>query len=366
MLKAILASLILMTNAYAGDRAGNGGDVLVCNTRQRPAIQFFDIYEAQSKGFELELNEVSIYSNLKKAIARLAVIDKVNAEEIEKGIEAFANDIMMYERGESRYLQVTTFSNDMLIDIQDTIETTIPRECEIQQLVIHNKSPFWRGKPFTIAKKLWDKLSVKDKSMAVIHEALYIHFSSKGWNDSRFVRHLNSVLNSSAFSIYGLDNYLEDVNINLPSSSHFKVLVPNPFPNKSDLLIQKVSGNYDYVACSLWGDNLVSYFAPMVRCSKIDPLASAPIRRENVAPFAFKNEVIIIHSVVTHFQTIIGYQGIVVDGSMTLVDPYFTSPSSRLAWINSQLKLLESNNPKVIKVFISPSGEMRHPTWRAD
>lgn len=345
MFKVVITALFLISNVYAGDRAGNGGDVLICKSKGRPSIQFFDIYEAHTKGFELDTSAEYLGEGVNKALDRLVQLDPHNGPSIMKGIEPFLNDIQQYENGEARYLQVTQFSDDLLIDIQDTIETTMPEGCEIQQLIIHNKNPFWRTKPFTISKRLWDRLSLHDKTMAVIHEALYVFYSSKGWEDSRFVRHLNAVLNSSFYTIYGMGTYLQDIDINVPknSSFHFSVLGPD---KKASLPIKKDGDRFYRESCTVWENILLIPYYLHLYCMTPEPTL-----------MKFNDQWLIVVSVITRQQEILGYQAFLTEARPEYY-PYSTSPSAQIKWIEDRVERMLKNDPKYPKVFITKEGKI--------
>jgi len=127
ILKLLLINYLLINtvNVLAGQEAGNGGDVVYCETSNGATVELLDIYEAR-------------------------VIHLLNVEPINNGITYidFAKkqiDKLSKWRHQSRYNQRIndfteriTWSSKELVDIPDSFHVSIPKGCVVRQLAINH------------------------------------------------------------------------------------------------------------------------------------------------------------------------------------------------------------------------------------
>ena len=158
-------SLIILFVSHAvlagGSIAGNGGDVVTCPAETgQPSIQMLDYYEYffieqqrvqfgdPSEDFQWKVSHVldwlDIYSPFRAALYR----SRFNI-----------------------FLANTTFVNQDLVDIPDSLHFVMPTGCRIQQLAIqeHTKTPIL----YTIDQRLWSQLDEITKAGLVLHELIY-------------------------------------------------------------------------------------------------------------------------------------------------------------------------------------------------
>lgn len=228
MIQMIFVALLSL-NLWAGDRAGNGGDVIVCKDK----VEMLDSYEARLRGHRIDIKGATLESKVEFLLKRVEEIDPANAILISTNAKTLLYDILDFEKTGKKLQRSTLFTDDNLVDIKDSFETTIPRNCTIEQLIIYKSRPLFKDRYFTISVFHWKKLSTDEKAMAVMHEALYAFFYKRGWSDSRLARNLNGIIASETFKDYSIRDYLQDVQKSSPIQHSFHYLVqpqsPSPF-----------------------------------------------------------------------------------------------------------------------------------------
>ncbi len=170
--------LFLLPLAFAGNRVGNGGNVLVCPGK----IQLLDFYEAgklsatKSKDHKDLLDER--LSNLARAAPKLADQYRRRVKSIMDEIE-FKKDVALSE-------------------VDDSFHAFKPSDpnCKIRQIAIRQDVPVG-DKRFVFDKGLWDKLSEHDRAGLILHEIIYEHFAKLGATDSRKARRMNAYIFST-------------------------------------------------------------------------------------------------------------------------------------------------------------------------
>ena len=85
------------------------------------------------------------------------------------------------------------FTEDVLSDVPDSMEVTIPRGCVKEQLVNQQLPVFPEDKRYTIAKSIWERMDTDQQALTVLHEAWYRLTLDEGANDSRWARYMNGL-----------------------------------------------------------------------------------------------------------------------------------------------------------------------------
>jgi hypothetical protein len=203
--------LLISLNCFAGDRAGNGGDVVVCKTGDtETSVELLDITEARMRDFDFVMNGNTIEEKVFSALNKFRELDLYGSYFVGAIIPGLLNDFLLFDRNPGAQLKTVNFTDYELTDVNDSFEVGLPVNCKIKQLIIFNPLSLKGEKKFYISKKLWKKLDLKNKAAAIIHEALYIYFSGRGWTDSRFARYINHIVNSHQVPEYSITDYLHD------------------------------------------------------------------------------------------------------------------------------------------------------------
>jgi hypothetical protein len=214
---AFIYLVLLSTFSFAGDRAGNGGDVVICGNE----VVTLDYFEASRRDIKIDLPTGNLEEKAFFLLERYRRIDPISAEFAEQTLTELLLDATSYQANKNEFQVWTHFTNDELSDVNDSFELTLPKTCKIKQLIIYNLKAFSFTKKFIINADLWDLLDDNQKALAIFHETLYVQHAMAGWMDSRFSRYLNSILSSDKFAKYSLEAYFSDISLSQNSLEPF-------------------------------------------------------------------------------------------------------------------------------------------------
>jgi len=85
----------------------------------------------------------------------------------------------------------------VLRDIPDSIESFLPADCALEQLVIQSEPDVPGDARYLINDDIWRRLPVEDQVAVILHEIIYREAFPLGHQDSRKVRYFNSWLYSN-------------------------------------------------------------------------------------------------------------------------------------------------------------------------
>jgi hypothetical protein len=201
--------------AHSGG-VGNGGDVVVCPD----SVTLLDTYEAGKLGLTLDLNpnqmnSPSWRSMVEVAVDRLSKKDKYTAKKVYEYAMEMVTDLENFRTFPSASEQyrgrVLYLGPDNVGEISDSAHRTIPVGCEIRQLVSQIVPQRIRDNRYEMNKKLWDRLSLLDQTMTILHEAWYRILLEDGAKDSRGARYMNALVASVDFDDDNFSDYLKDL-----------------------------------------------------------------------------------------------------------------------------------------------------------
>jgi hypothetical protein len=185
-----LILLLVSHAAHAGNRVGNGGNVLECaKPVDRPKAELLDFYEAQERGGTLIKSDETDYKKILSA--RLAALEK-NAPKLAE----------QYRRRAASIESEFSFKPDIaLTDTKDSLHVGVPSkgDCKVKQTVIRQGLALSGEKRFAIDKEAWDQLDARNRAGLILHEIIYEHFFKLGAEDSRTARRLNGLVFSEEF-----------------------------------------------------------------------------------------------------------------------------------------------------------------------
>ena len=188
----LMAGLISPT--FAGDKVGNGGDVVVCrNTvNEVTSIEALDIYEGRVRWtIELDLGDASL-SPLQKvelALSRLGRISSIRAERyLEKAKQFDANALFL--------------DNTELPDISDSNHLIFPKGCKVEQIIVQRTPHFSDDRRYLVSNDLWKQLDSTNKAALILHEIIYEEALEFGHQDSVPTRYFNAHLMSHRFETF--------------------------------------------------------------------------------------------------------------------------------------------------------------------
>jgi hypothetical protein len=178
---------LLISNLYAGQVTGNGGDILVCddNASYTPSVELLDFYE----GKFLNPDAVSPFSNQKELKGILD--DWINR--IKSVDSSIYEKVLLYREDLMREFE---FVFEPLPEIDDTHHEFIHFGCELRQLAVQVKDE--NGVRYLIDKKLFNQLPPINQAGLFLHEMIYrytIYFFNA--SDSRQARMFNYYISTN-------------------------------------------------------------------------------------------------------------------------------------------------------------------------
>ncbi len=174
MLILLIVSFITFT-ATAGDRVGNGGDVIVCGDK----VELLDLYEARVRGFKpLKLTTQNHEDMFREVLERrLSQLQPQRASRYrEYGQEFFRESLIL--------------PGIELSDVADAGLAVIPRGCKLEQIAVQlaDGDIIPGANRYTISQDLWDKLDEFNKMALMLHEVIYREAIKKNVGTSMTVR----------------------------------------------------------------------------------------------------------------------------------------------------------------------------------
>jgi hypothetical protein len=188
-----LSAVLVSAQVYAGDKAGNGGNVVVCRDKagQIGTIELLDFYEARvMRGFTIDTGAANLSADQKLDLlfARLATLAPAKAKRLRATVESFS--------AQARFIP-----GIHLVATPDSNHIIVPDGCDIEQVVNQKEPVFPEDRLFTVSKDLWDKLDAANLAGLVLHETFYHEaLQNPDVSDSVAVRYFNGYLCSDSFS----------------------------------------------------------------------------------------------------------------------------------------------------------------------
>lgn len=216
---SLFALALTLTSAHSFARSGgvgNGGDAVVCTD----SVTLLDSYESTKLGLTLDLSNSNLphqtrRSMVSKAVNRLMAKDKYTAKKLYEYSMEMVSDLEQYEMFSSDRPsfkgQVLYIGPDVVGEINDSEHRTLPAGCEIRQMVSQIVPERIRDNRYEINKLLWDKLSLQDQSMTILHEAWYRIMLEDGAKDSKGARYMNALAASIEFEQDSFADYIKDL-----------------------------------------------------------------------------------------------------------------------------------------------------------
>lgn len=171
--------------SWAGNKVGNGGDVVVCPESK----SVLDLYEAKSNGAELrEFSENLSHSQ----------IIKDRLEKLKEKAPVLGSQYL--RRLETMQTEIDFKSDVELADVKDSAHAFIGKDCKLFQIAIRKGYvPEESQKRFLIRQDLWEQIDETNKAALLTHEIIYEHLSKLGVSDSRPARQMVSKIFSKNF-----------------------------------------------------------------------------------------------------------------------------------------------------------------------
>lgn len=161
----LLAILLSAPLARAGDKAGNGGNVVLCTdpAGKVTSVQLLDYYEAQTIWrFQLDLGDplMDPQAKVQRVLERVRRLHPFTAEALEARSAGFFDDALL-------------LSNVELAPVDDSGEYFLPVGCKLKQIAVQRQKQFPEDKTFLINKDVWDILDNDQRAGLILHEIAY-------------------------------------------------------------------------------------------------------------------------------------------------------------------------------------------------
>ena len=206
-MKKLIGLMALTTSllVHAGDRVGNGGDVIVCPSSRTVVL---DIFQGNLDwGFEPIVREGKRPEIIAETLKSFTAVDPVIAAKLLARALEMEKEISQMEKSPLRRSKLVKFTTNDLINISDEGVGELPRGCEIIQAATQNSRPFPGEVKFTFQRDIWDSLDTDVQTSLILHEVVYEHMIAMGELASRSTRYFNAALHSN--HLQSVKNYFE-------------------------------------------------------------------------------------------------------------------------------------------------------------
>lgn len=213
-LTIIALTTFTSVESFAGDRVGNGGDVVVCKDffGRTESVELLDLFESKilKRKFNYITNTHSkryyqIVQQRLKYLDRFVKSDKI--KQLHEITDLISANTYEFDRLNERDRKGNVlFTEDDLVDIDDSLHSFLPRNCKVEQIAIRISNPILGDPEYIINKGLWRQLDELNKAALIIHEAVYKVMQAK---DSRKVRYFTQALFLDDFKDISYPDFLK-------------------------------------------------------------------------------------------------------------------------------------------------------------
>ncbi len=237
MIKVFLIAMMLVGSvSVQADKAGNGGDVLVCRDPDGKisSVELLDYYEAKERKIPLDLgpSDLKFEEKIEVALKRLERLSPSRAA--------------LYRMWYSKFFYEAKIENNMVLeDIDDSKHIWKPAGCVVEQIAVQREVKFPEDKRYYINKDLWDLLDSTNQAGLVLHEIVFreeLVRAGSGEASSGNVRYFNSYIASPK-----LDSMMESDFLELLMRVKFNFVEIGGIPFMIECI--KAYQGYDYSVC---------------------------------------------------------------------------------------------------------------------
>ncbi|MEC9282532.1 MAG: hypothetical protein VX642_07455 [Bdellovibrionota bacterium] len=192
MFNKILLSILFSISVFAGDRKGNGGDVLTCEPVSKYHLWSLDWYEMLYR-YKLKPNFPDLDSDVSSALKILERIKDISPRRYEK-LSKLVREFYFRSK----------FTRFPLSDVRDSGVYEIPEDCQLSQAVNQNPDILPSNKYYLINETIWNQLNLEMKTSLILHEVIY---KSQDFKTSENLRKYVSFLIADEFHLLSLAQY---------------------------------------------------------------------------------------------------------------------------------------------------------------
>ncbi|MFK8137835.1 MAG: hypothetical protein AB8E15_05695 [Bdellovibrionales bacterium] len=149
---------------FAGDAKGNGGNVLICDSGEyskfnKMPLDFFEAIEKFRLKVETYKKNEDELAIAKKYLSSITQLSPIRYRRYSRQIDSF--------------YQKVKWSKYRLGKVSDVGDYSIPKSCQLLQVVNQNSDLLSGNKKFIIDLNSWSKLSAASKAILILHELIY-------------------------------------------------------------------------------------------------------------------------------------------------------------------------------------------------
>ena len=185
---------VFSLSLFAGDKIGNGGDVIVCPGQKTLLL---DIYQgSEDWGLDSVERQGTRSEIIIETISKFKGVDSFIASKLLTRALQLDQEITAKEKNEKYFSKLVKLTKNKLINISDEGVAEMPDGCEIVQAATQIQSPFPGEVKFTFQRALWNSLESDVQASLILHEVIYEHLISVGEEFSRSTRYFNAALHA--------------------------------------------------------------------------------------------------------------------------------------------------------------------------
>lgn len=198
--KLIVPILLISTIAFAeGNKVGNGGNTVVCETEKETTVTLLDFYEDT---ISYSSTETSPYTIAENVFDKLKLIAPKLHKLYVKRLNQISNEI--------------DFKDGVLLnEIKDSNHLFEPadKNCKVHQTAIRKAKIVGKEKQFVFRNDLWVKMSPLNQAGLLTHEIIYEHVSKLAEKNSIKARKLNRYLYQNSFTADEFWKFMKELEI---------------------------------------------------------------------------------------------------------------------------------------------------------
>lgn len=179
--------LLVSQSLWAGDKIGNGGNVIACEHDGKiTRVQLLDFFESANQ--DPKIKGPSHTALLEERLKILAPLAPKLAEQYKRRLNTIQKEWNIRD-------------GIRLTKVDDSLHALEPddKDCAVQQTVIRLPEAT-DGKRFVVSKRYWDRLDGPGRAGLMMHEIVYEHLFKLGAKDSRNARKIVGLIFSERFS----------------------------------------------------------------------------------------------------------------------------------------------------------------------
>lgn len=199
-MKKLFVFILLASSSLvvAGDRIGNGGDVIVCPDQKTILLDLFQ--GSDDWGFGPLPRQGKRDEIIAETLSEFSIVDPVIAGKFLRRAIQINDELTKLETGELARSDLVKLTKNELVNIPDEGVAELPLGCKIVQAAIQNQSTLPGEVKFTFQRDTWLSMESDTQASLILHEVIYEHMIYSGELASRSTRYLNASLHAGVLN----------------------------------------------------------------------------------------------------------------------------------------------------------------------